>query len=526
MPVGDILSYNALNWPNRVGLVAGDRRITFSELQRSAWRLANAMSSICGPRDRVGILAQNVPEYVEALYGVPSARLVLTLLNYRLNPREWAWILANAGARAILVEQGYLASLEPVLGDVPSLEHVIVIGDPGGSGHIAYDALVAGRPSTPPPVEPAAADIAVLIYTSGTTGFPKGAMITHGAIQTAMLVNAMEQDVLPFDRFLMSNPMCHASGFSVLNFHIRAAEVVLLKAFDAGCFLSLIEQHRITRATLNPTMARLVLDHPSAGRYDLSSVRSVSYGGMPMPKPTAVELSERFGGLTTNFGQTESTFSVTSLSAADHRRALNGEEHLLASCGRPMGQAAVKILDDQMSEVPVGQTGEMCIRSGYTMCGYWRNEEATREAFAGGWLHTGDLARRDEEGYIYLVDRKKDMIISGGQNVYSTEVERVIGHLPGVADVAVVGAPDELWGERVTAVVVRRPGSALTERDVIAACRDRLAGYKSPKEVHFWDELPRNVLGKTLKRDIRAALSGSAPAPGDGHARRQPAADA
>ena len=164
---------------------------------------------------------------------MPSAGLVLTLLNYRLNPKEWAWILANAEARAILVEQAYLADLQPVLADVPSLEHVIVIGDPGGSGHIAYDELVAGRPPVPPPAAPADTDTAVLIYTSGTTGFPKGAMITHGAIQTAMLVNAMEQDVLPFDRFLMSNPMCHASGFSVLHFHVRASEVVLLKTFSA-----------------------------------------------------------------------------------------------------------------------------------------------------------------------------------------------------------------------------------------------------------------------------------------------------
>ncbi len=513
MPIGDILTYNALNWPDRTGLVAGDRRITFAALQASVWRLGNAMTRLGQAGDRVGILARNVPEYVEALYGVPSAGQVLTLLNYRLNPKEWAWILANAEARAILVEARFLADLDPVLADVPTLEHVIVIGDPGGSSHTPYDELVARAPAEPPPVAVEASDTAVLIYTSGTTGFPKGAMITHGAVQTAMLVNAMEQDVAPFDRFLMSNPMCHASGFSVLNFHVRASEVVLLGTFDAEGFLSLIDGHRITRATLNPTMARFVLDHPAVGDYDLSSVRSLSYGGMPMPKSIALALSERFGGLSTNFGQTESTFSVTSLTVEDHRRALAGEEHLLASCGRPMGAAAVKILDDEMQEVPAGQTGEMCIRSGYTMRGYWRNEEATSEAFAGGWLHTGDLARRDAEGYIYLVDRKKDMIISGGQNIYSTEIERVIDTLPDVAEAAVVGVPDPVWGERVTAVVVRRPGGELAESDVIAACRDRLAGYKSPKEVLFWDSLPKNVLGKILKRDIRAALEGRRPAP-------------
>ena len=289
----------------------------------------------------------------------------------------------------------------------------------------------------------------------------------------------------------------------MLHFHVRASEVVLLKTFSAEGFLSLIEQHRITRATLNPTMARFVLDHPAVDRYDVSSVRSVSYGGMPMPKPTAVELSERFGGLSTNFGQTESTFSVTSLTAADHRRALAGDEHLLASCGRPMAQVAVKILDDQLAEVPVGETGEMCIRSGYTMGGYWRNEEATKEAFAGGWLHTGDLARRDEEGYIYLVDRKKDMIISGGENIYSREVEEALYRHPAVQDAAVIGVSDPKWGESVKAVVVLRAGRGAGAEELIAFCQTQIARYKCPKSLVFAAELPRLGTGKLDKVSLR-----------------------
>ena len=222
-------------------------------------------------------------------------------------------------------------------------------------------------------------------------------MMTDGAIHTAMSANALEQDVPPFDRFLCPTPRATPRD-SLCSTSTSGRRKWCSSRRSALKGSSLIERHRITRATSNPTMARFVLDHPAVDRYDVSSVRSVSYGGMPMPKTTAVELSERFGGLSTNFGQTESTFSVTSLTAADHRRALAGDEHLLASCGRPMAQVAVQILDDQMAEVPVGETGEMCIRSGYTMGGYWRNDEATREAFAGGWLHTGDLARRDEEG--------------------------------------------------------------------------------------------------------------------------------
>jgi acyl-CoA synthetase (AMP-forming)/AMP-acid ligase II len=236
-------------------------------------------------------------------------------------------------------------------------------------------------------------------------------------------------------------------------------------------------------------------------------VRVVGYGGMPMPAPTARRLAERFGDLATGFGQSETTLLVTALSIADHRRAMDGEEHLLESCGRPIGLAAIDVLDDDSQPCPPGEVGELCVRSDLTMSGYWNNPEGTASAFAGGWLHTGDLVRRDDDGYVYIVDRKKDLVISGGQNIYPTEVERVIYQLPGVAEAAVVGVPDPVWGESLTAVVVARSGIPITADEIIDHCRDNLASYKKPKRVVFLDELPKNVTGKILKRELRATLA-------------------
>ncbi len=281
-----------------------------------------------------------------------------------------------------------------------------------------------------------------------------------------------------------------------------------MPAFDAASFVDLVEQHEITRSSLAPTMADFLLADPSFDARRLPSLRTIGYGGMPMPLDTARALAERFE-LFTGFGQTESTLMVSILTPDDHARALDGEEEILLSCGRPMGSAAVTVLGEDGRPPPVGDVGELCVRSPFSMSGYWRDEEATRQAFAGGWLHTGDMARRDDDGYLYLVDRKKDLIISGGQNIYPTEIERVIRTLPSVAEVAVVGLPDPVWGERVVAVVVKRGDVASNGGDVVDVCRRHLASYKKPKEVVFVDSIPKTVTGKVLKRELRAALAAS-----------------
>jgi acyl-CoA synthetase (AMP-forming)/AMP-acid ligase II len=505
MPISEILDANALNRPDQVAVIAGDSRVTFGELGARVARLRAALLGVARPGDRVAILARNVPEYVEAFYAVPSAGMILTLLNYRLNPKEWGWILSDAGVRVLLVEDEFADAVRSTFDQAPSVGTVVVIGGDTGS----YEAFLAQAPApaTVPAVDDE--DVACLIYTSGTTGFPKGAMITHRNLWSAAFTNALESDVQPDDTFLMTFPMCHASGFQVFQYHLRGVPLVLMVTFDPGEFLRLVEHYRVTRTGLAPTMASFVLAHPALADRDVSSVRTLSYGGMPMPLPVARALATLFGGLNTGFGQSESTLLVTGLSVSDHARALAGDEHLLGSCGRAITPSVVTVLDEQMQECAPGVVGELCVRGPLVMKGYWGNPEGTAGAMAGGWLHTGDLARRDAEGFLYLVDRKKDLIISGGQNIYPSEIERVIGEVDGVAEVAVVGVPDEVWGERVVAVIAPVAGADLTEQAVVDACRDRLAGYKTPRSVQFWGVLPKTVTGKILKREVRDVLSRS-----------------
>jgi acyl-CoA synthetase (AMP-forming)/AMP-acid ligase II len=506
MPVHEIVDYGATNWPERPAVVFEERIVTFAELARASTQLAGGLREITEPGDRVAILARNIPEYVECQYGVPRAGLVLTLLNYRLHPREWAWILTNAGARVLLVQHDLLPAIEPLLAEVESLERVVVIGGDASASVLRYEALKSTGRSDTPPQSMDESTPAYLIYTSGTTGFPKGALISHRGARMAAVTNALESELRADDRFLMTFPMCHASGFQVLVHHCRGVPVVVFESFEPGRFLELIEHHRITRTALAPTMAQFVLDHPAFPGTDLSSVRVLSYGGMPMPAPIARRLAASFGALASGFGQSESTLLVTVLTTDDHRRALAGDEHLLESIGRPIGMAAVAVLDDDLRVCPPGEPGELCVRSDLVMVGYWNDPEGTAAALAGGWLHTGDVAYADGQGYLYLVDRKKDLIISGGQNIYPSEIERVLHELPGVTQVAVVGATDPVYGERVVAFVVRADAVELDGDDLIAHCRAQLASYKKPSQVVFVDDLPTTITGKVKKRELRARL--------------------
>ncbi len=508
MLIGDVLSLGAANWPERVALVAGKERRTFAQLQADCLRLANGLSRLASPGDRVAILARNVPAYVEALYGVPTAGMVLTLLNYRLHPKEWAGIMAAAGARVLIVDREFVDDIRPVLTEVPTLEHPLVIGGASDGYGTPYEEFVASASPQQPPVDISDGDTAWLVYTSGTTGFPKGAMITHRGIVNAAVTMMLAVRPTDRDRMLMTFPMCHTAAFQMPTYHLCGIPTVLMRSFDAGTFLELVEEHRITLTSLAPTMAAFVLQHPAIDRHDLSSVRSLGYGGMPMPVATARALMDRLGTvLVTGFGQTESTGWVTALTPDDHARALAGEERLLESCGRALPLTAVAVMDERMRRCPPGVPGELVIRGDLVIKGYWNDRDATAAAFAGGWLHTGDVATMDDEGYVYLVDRIKDMIVSGGQNVYSSQVEQVLHQHEAVLEAAVIGVPDPVWGETVVAVVVPRAGMRIDPDDIVATCGTRLAGYKRPRQVHIVDELPKNVTGKVLKRELRARFA-------------------
>lgn len=510
MLLGDIVGLNAARSPQRIAVSDGQRTLTYGDLDARRNRLANALLAFAQRGDRIAILAQNIPEYLECYYGVPTAGMALTLLNYRLNEQEWAYILRDSGARAVIVDLDYLARLESILDDVDTVERVIVIGDRAPAGMVSYEEMLAAASPGTPAGAVDDLDTAWLIYTSGTTGFPKGAMLTHRNLLTSALQNVIEYQPERDDRHLMSFPLCHVAGNLALVNHLRGGALHLFRAFEPDLWTRKVEELRITTSSVAPTMASYLVADPGFRQRDLSSLTGLGYGSAPMPVEMLRALIDRLGPIVwSGFGMTELGGNVLSHPKSAHVRAINGEEHLLAGCGTPMCLGDVRVVNRDLEVCASGQIGEIVIRGEQVTKGYWHNEDATATAFEGGWFHTGDLARRDDEGVFYIVDRLKDMIISGGENVYSREVEDAIRTLPSVSDVAVIGLSDERWGERVSAVIVPRSGATVTPEEVVARCRQSLARFKVPKTVLFVDDLPRTVSGKVRKAHLKSGIESS-----------------
>lgn len=511
MQLSDIVHGSALKRPTHPALVTGGVQYTYADLSRRVRVLASAVAAVTAPGDRVAILADNCVEYFDCLYGVPEGRAILTLVNQRLTAYEVDGILRDAEPRVLVVGAEHAERLGDVKVRVASIEHVVVLGKSDTpAGMTGYDQFLSLGAETEALSGPLLSDperdaeTAWLIYTSGTTGAPKGAMLTHRSIVSSMLTVMLEWQPGRDERQLFSFPLSHVAAVMTLQYHLRQATVYLTAGFEPGAFLSAIAEHRITHTGLAPTMLNMVLAHPAIETADLSSLRMIAYGASSMPPDLLRRSMERFDvDFIQGFGQTEVSGNVLVLGPEEHRRAANGETHLLAALGRPECMAAVRIVDDALRDVPVGEIGEIVVRGDQVMAGYWRNPEASAEVLAGGWLRTGDLARMDDEGLYYIVDRKKDMVVTGGENVYPREVEIAIAGLPGVSEVAVFGVPDGQWGERVIAAIVERADAQLDTATVIAHCRERLAGFKVPKEVRIVGELPKNASMKVLKRVLR-----------------------
>jgi acyl-CoA synthetase (AMP-forming)/AMP-acid ligase II len=502
MLLSDIVHGAARKRPAHTALVCAGRSHDFAELSDRATRLAGGLSRLTRPGDRVAILADNSVEYLDCMYGTSQAGNILTMVNQRLAVPEIEYVLSDAEPSVLIVGANHIERLAHIRSAVPSIRHLVMIG-----GHrpdaLSYGALLDGGPPDPRRGHTADDEVAWLVYTSGTTGRPKGAMLTHRNIIGATLNAMIEWKPGPDDRQLFCFPLCHVAAFIPLLYHLRQATVVLMTAFEPAEYLRLIEEHQVTHTGLAPTMLNFVLQHPTIDGARLDSVELLVYGAAPM-SPTLLESGiKRFGEVfVQNYGMTELAGNVLMLGLDHHHRAVNGEPDLLGAAGRMECLATVRLVDDAMNDIPVGEVGEIVVSGDQVMKGYWRDEEATREVLVDGWLRTGDLARMDDEGLFYIVDRKKDMIITGGENVYPREVEDVIARLPALSEVAVIGLPDERWGEAVTAVVVPRAGQLVTAEEVQAVCRGSLAGYKVPKRVEFADALPRNAAGKVLKRHL------------------------
>ena len=492
MNLATILARSARLSPDAPALGDGVQTLTYGELDERVSRLASSL--LLGgfeAGDRVGILMVNRPELLETLYACFRAGLVAVPINARLHPDEVRYIVAQAGARTIVVGPEHAPTARDsganvVMAPGPEYDDLISRGD----------AQFADRPvsgDTP----------AWLFYTSGTTGRPKGATLTHGNL--AAMVMACLADVTDYrssDTVLHAAPLTHGAGLYALAATARGALHLVppTQPFDPAATLDIVRRFGVTVVSfITPTMVRLLVDAAGSAT-DTGSLRAIVYGGGPMYAEDLRSAQATFGLILTQiYGLGETPMTVTYLPAAVPAR----EAMELVSVGVPHPNVELRLLDDGGVDVRVGDMGEVCVRGPAVMAGYWEDPEATEEVLEEGWLHTGDVGRVDELGYLYLLDRKKDLIVSGGSNIYPREVEEVLLTYPGVASVAVIGVPDRHWGESVHAVVVQDAGVSLTPAELIAFCQTRIASYKKPRTVEFVTDLPVSGHGKVLKRELR-----------------------
>ena len=491
-------------------MVDGDVRWTYAELGRRLAGFDAALDRLgLKGGDVVGVLGLNSAQHLVAWLGIPRSGRVICDLNYRLAPAELEFILADAGARALLVDDAFLEVGRGLFESGDAVEHLIYMGAgdaPDGCLSLAEMMDAPGRPAA----APGADSIAGIFYTGGTTGLPKGAALTHRNLTANakhMLIASGYRDE---DTYLHAAPMFHlADGASTLAVTWVGARHVTLPSFDPEAWLGAVEEERVTRSLLVPTMINMIVNHPALDSRDCSSLVTMLYGASPMPAGTLRAAMEALPcEWMQMYGMTEAAPIVTCLDAVNHRRGARGEEPYatrLRSAGCPVVGVEASVRRADGTPAGVGEPGEIQVRGENVMKGYWNRPEDTAAALdEDGWYRTGDAAYVDEDGYLYVVDRLKDMIISGGENVYSTEVENAIHQHPAVLECCVFGVPDERWGERVHAVIVLKPGAAAAEEEILARCRAAIAGYKVPRSFEFRAEaLPKSGAGKVLKRDLR-----------------------
>jgi fatty-acyl-CoA synthase len=488
--------------PDRTAFADENGSVTYAELERQIAHFVSVFRGAGLKRgDGVALLSGNRHEVFSAMVATLALGCRYTPLHPMGSVADHAAVLADAEADALVVAADAFAShASHLAAAVPGLRLFTL-----GPADVGLD-LLAGEPVSDAPLVPCAEpdDVAFVSYTGGTTGRPKGVMLTHRSLVTNLFQVLAEWQLPDEMRFLAVTPISHAAGLLALPTFVRGGTFHLLPSFDPPRVLQTIEEQGITATFLVPTMIYVLLDVPAAESSDLSSLRTILYGAAPMSTERLKQALDVFGPVFVQlYGQTECPNTIATLGKQDHTVEM---PHRLASCGRPVIGNTIAILDERCEQVPVGDLGEICVRGPLVMQGYWRQPEVTADAFRGGWLHTGDMGRLDEDGYLYLVDRKKDLVITGGFNVYPREVEDVLHEHPGVAAATVIGVPDDKWGEAVTAFVVRRAVAEVSEQDLLALVKARKGSVHAPKRIEFVDSLPMTPLGKIDKKAVRAAF--------------------
>jgi acyl-CoA synthetase (AMP-forming)/AMP-acid ligase II len=512
MTVAEWIRRCARRTPDALAFVDGERRFSYAQFNERANRHANGLVALGLQRgDRVAVLMNNTVEAVEALAATAKTGMIHVPINFRLAAREVKTVLEHSGSSLLLVDAEYAAVVAQA-GAVATLKRVIVVrpGDPASD----YERWLAAQPAAEPDIDVSADDDFFICYTSGATGNSKGVLHQHRqSVAHAPVVN-LSYGLDASSKLLLVYP--HNSIASINMFYVPAwlcgAAVVLTdqRNFNAERWLALVEQEKVTHCHLVPTMLFRILESARLKTTDCSSLRTIGYGSAPMPTERVERLMEAFGNiLIQGYGMTEVSSIAAILDKKDHLDAILHHRERLNACGRAAFGCELRVVDDDGKDVATGSVGEIVFRGPQLMSGYWNEPDKTAETIKDGWLYSGDMARLDDEGYIYIVDRKKDLIISGGANISSREVEEALYWHPSVREAGVIGRADEEWGERPHAFISLNPGTSATPAELLAFCRERIAHYKCPAAIDIIDELPKNAVGKILKTELRARLRAS-----------------
>ncbi|MGE5595641.1 MAG: fatty acid--CoA ligase [Hyphomicrobiales bacterium] len=501
--IADLPRHWAAETPDNVALSFEGRDTPYRELNRRAHQVANGLAAEgCRPESRVALIDKNSDLFFEVFFGAAQANEVLVAVNWRLAPPEVAYVINDAQAEVLFVGEEFVPVIERIRGELKTVRKIIALQ----GGHAEWEPYERWRDrqsDADPQVAVGPDDVAIQMYTSGTTGHPKGAQLTNKNLFTLLPMAIREWGTWsPRDVNLVAMPLFHiaGSGWGLVGL-AAGAKTVIMRDVIPPAILAAIPEHGVTKALFVPAVLLFLLQTPGVQETDFSTLELIAYGASPIPLDLLRNALATFKcGFAQLYGLTETTGAVTYLPPEDHDPA--GNERM-RSCGKALSTCEIRVVDAEGNSLPAGQVGEIIVRSDQVMKGYWNLPQETAGAIRGEWFHTGDAGYLDADGYLYIHDRVKDMIVSGGENVYPAEVESALFGHPAVADVAVIGVPDDRWGEAVKAIVVKKPGADVTPEELIAFARERVAGYKAPKSVDFAESLPRNPSGKILKRELR-----------------------
>jgi long-chain acyl-CoA synthetase len=499
------IKLSVYKYPEKTAVIDKNKRLTYKELDLRANKIANGITTMGLKKgDKIGILLYNCNEFVEIYYGMAKAGIISVPINFRLAGPEIEYILKNSDSKALIMGDDFIDRINPIRANLEMIteKNYIVMGNRIPDYAVSYEDILTRSSDTEPDVNIEETDPYFIGYTSGTTGFPKGAMMPHRSIYNIVISHLIGRGIVPDDKYLLIMPLFHSNSVwhsNLLLFIGGAIYIYPSGGFNPKEILEIIQKEKITCTNMVPTMSNLMLSLPDKDRFDVSSMRWLVSSSAPLLTKTKEELCSFFkrSKLYEGYGATE-TGAVTSLPPEDQLCKIR-------SIGKPYFAQEIKILNGNGEEVPIGEVGELYSKGPTQMKEYYNDPEKTRDAFLGEWLSVGDMAKMDEEGYIYLVDRKQDMIISGGENIYPTELEDVLSKHPKVHEIVVIGIPDEKWGEALKAIIVLKEGEQATEEEIIKFCEGKIAGYKKPKSVDFISasNMPKTPTGKILRRPLK-----------------------